>query len=376
MNILDYLDWRGDLPFGVSPPNEVDALIFAWLSYYRFEDLPQDCADGLTLTELSQAHEAVHGPFQKVNFSNAIDTAATAALLLQRASNTQRFASVRISDFSKRDSFDESDETGQKQNMQFASVSFIIDDLGLRVISYRGTDDSIAGWKEDCYLAISETVPVQASALDYLNAAPGGKLLICGHSKGGNLATYAAVFANAEKQGEISAVYNFDGPGFCFDIRSLPGYDAVKDRLVTIVPESSIVGMLLDHVEDYIVVSSKGMGILQHDALFWQVMGAGFVRASGRNSSSLIADKTLKSWIDGMSISERRDFVDSLFSVLESTGAQRTTELPERLVQNWFKNTSHSRLNPEQRKMMTRVLLKLVKAGGTSLYNSVKDQEV
>ncbi len=404
MNILDYLDWRGDLSFAASKPNEVDALIFAWLVYYHFEDLEEGSFEGITLSELASLHEKTRGSFQKIRPETTIDPVMTATWLLYCASRTERFASVKICDFLRKQSGELPADAGWEnqnrgipkdmvqenqlagfdafraeiQDIQFAAVSFILEDGEgeLRVIAYRGTDDSITGWKEDCYLAISDTVPAQKTGLQYLeDTADGRRALICGHSKGGNLAVYAALFASDNRRTEICSVYNFDGPGFCFDMRKLESYNLLKDRIVTIVPESSVVGMLLEHEDDYRIVESRSMGLLQHDALFWQVLGNRFVYADKRNESSLIADQAIKEWIAGMSLEERREFVDALFGILEGTGAVRTTELPEKLVQNGFRNLIHSPEDRGRKKIVLHVLLKLIKAGNSNLYESVRHSE-
>ena len=196
MNILDYLDWRGDLSFAASQPNEVDALIFAWLIYYHFEDFKEENFEGMTLAELASLHERVYGSFEKINPATTIDPSITAAWLLHCASRTERFASVKVCDFLRKQSGELPVDAGWEnqnreipkdmvqenqpavfdafraeiQDIQFAAVSFILEDREgeLRVIAYRGTDDSIAGWKEDCYLAISDTVPAQKTGLQYL----------------------------------------------------------------------------------------------------------------------------------------------------------------------------------------------------------------
>lgn len=170
----------------------------------------------------------------------------------------------------------------------------------------------------------------------------------------------------------LEAVYNFDGPGFCFDIQNLESYQSLRDRITTIVPESSIVGMLLEHEDDYQVVESKGMGLLQHDALFWQVLGNRFVPADKRNGSSLIADRALRGWLDEMSVQERREFVDVIFGILEGTGAVRTTELPEKLTRDGFRNIIHAPVSTQEKKLVFHVLRKLIKAGNSSLYESLR----
>ena len=327
MNILDYLDWRGDLSFEAAEINEVDALIFAWLSYYRFEELASaEELDGLTLRDAAELHAQKFGPFQRINLNTTIQPSLTAAWLLYCTSATERFAPVRIRGFRR--------VADHAESIQFAAISFLPGD-GRRVIAYRGTDASIAGWKEDCRLSFLEAVPAQTLGVQYLeDAADGRRTLLCGHSKGGNLAVYAALHASAPRLESIDMVYNFDGPGFCFDTLDQQRYASIRDRVVTIVPESSIVGMLLEHDEEYRIVESQMAGILQHDAMFWQVRGNHFVYSDKLNASSVIADRALRDWIKGMSPDERREFVDTVFGVIESTGAQRLAELPEKFVQS------------------------------------------
>ncbi len=375
MNIFDYLDWRGDLSFTASGLNDVDALIFAWLVYYRFEDLPAEIPENMTLSELAALHEQLHGEFEEVNLSKTFDSAATATWLLACVSRTERFSGVRVGDFAK----EQSDAGDEGAETQFAAVSFRFEDGGepLQVIAYRGTDDSIAGWKEDCYLAISDTVPAQKAALRYFeDTADASPLVLCGHSKGGNLSVFAALFGSEEKVQRIRKIYSFDGPGFSFDMREMPRCALIQDKIVSIVPESSIIGMLLKHGDDYRVVQSKGFGIFQHDAMFWQVVGRNFLYAPKRTDSSVIADKALTDWIDGLSLEERREFLDALFGTLEDTGAVNVSELPEKIAQNGLRSIIRSSMNPQQKKMVKQVLLKLVKAGNAGLYESmVKDRK-
>lgn len=362
--MLDYLDWRGDLSFEASPLNEVDALIFAWLGYYRFEELGEASFDGLSLRELAGLREQLCGPFPKLNPATSMLPSTSAACLLNCAAQTRRFGETWVSGFRG--------VTDAERGVQFAAVTFQTDD-GLRAISYRGTDDTLAGWKEDCELSFSESVPAQKLAVEYLEAADGRAFVLCGHSKGGNLAMYAALYASEARCAAIRAVYDFDGPGFCFDIRDLDRYACIRERTVKIIPESSIVGMLLDHDDNYQIVKSHMAGILQHDAMYWQVLGAGLVRSEKRSASSIIMDNALREWIDGMSNGERKEFVEALFTVLEGTGAERTNELPERILRGGLKGITGTALRPEQKKMLRRLLLELVRAGNASLYDAVKN---
>jgi len=150
-----------------------------------------------------------------------------------------------------------------------------------------------------------------------------------GHSKGGNLAVWSASFAPASLQRRIESVWSNDGPGFHESILSTPGHQRIADRIICIVPKSSVVGMLLEHEEDYTVVDSNQQGLLQHDGFSWQVMGDHFIHLCCVTRQSQLFDRVLRDWVDQLSIDQREQFVDGLFDVLESSGAVTLTDLQE-----------------------------------------------
>lgn len=207
MNMLDYLEWRGDLPFDRDPFNEVDALIFSLISYYEFEHFYQIVTDvkGYTLAEYVQLHDdnvSIFGEIDRnIDVENEIMPRKTAPFVLSKAVKTERFANIRIVDF--RNVFDE------ERVIQFAAVTFELPD-GKRVVTYRGTDSSIVGWKEDCMLSYLREIPGQTEAVKYLNESEQGKkYYIVGHSKGGNEALYSYLKVKEERLADIVAVYNF-----------------------------------------------------------------------------------------------------------------------------------------------------------------------
>ena len=371
MNILDYLEWRGDLSFARDALNEVDMLIFAWLAYYDFGQYADRGVDldGLTLRELAELHVRENGPFAQINPAKTIYPSVTAAWLLHCASGTERFAPVRLRDFRQ--------VADRAKSVQFAAASFLIGDSH-RIIAYRGTDSTVAGWKEDCQLSFMEAVPAQRLAVQYLEENMDGReTAVCGHSKGGNLAVYAALHVSDSKLDGIRRVYNFDGPGFCFNLQNLARYELLKERIITIVPESSVIGMMLEHEEDYRIVESQMSGILQHDALFWKVMRSGFVYSDKLSRSSVVVDKTLHDWLKQISPDERREFVDVIFSVIEGSGVEKLSELSEKTVQKGIRMlTAATTLSRQQRKMALRLLLNLVKTGNVNLYASVVNSDM
>jgi hypothetical protein len=180
-------------------------------------------------------------------------------------------------------------------------------------------------------MSILPSVPAQEDAVAYLHAVSGSgpEVLrrVGGHSKGGNLAVYAAVYSPPEIQDRIIEVYNNDGPGFGKSILKQENYQRIRSKIRTIIPQSSIVGMLLEHEEEYEVVKSRRIGPLQHDAFNWEVSGSGFVHLASITAGCRYFDRTIKAWTDGLNEIQRRQFIEALFTVLNSTGAKTLTEL-------------------------------------------------
>ena len=174
-------------------------------------------------------------------------------------------------------------------------------------------------------------VPAQKKAVAYLTEVarqyPRQKLRLGGHSKGGNLAVYAGVFCPAAVQRRIAAVWSNDGPGFHEDLLDLPQHRRLEERIYSIVPKSSVVGMLLEHEESYTVVDSDQLGFLQHDGFSWQVMGNHFVTLRQMTRQAHLSDLKLRSWVHGMSVEQRERFVDALFTVLTASGAVTLRDL-------------------------------------------------
>lgn len=351
-NLTDYLDWRGDLTFEHAPLNEVDALVFAWIAYYQYEKLEEPII-GRTIAEIAEMHEAKFGPFQKIRLRDAPGTPIPSAIwMLHCARQTKRFGNLRVLDFC----------AVNTESVQFGALTFELD--GKKVVAYRGTDTSFAGWREDCDLSFSEEVPSQKLALEYLNRTETDKpLILCGHSKGGNIAVYAAVNTSGQIRSRIERLYNFDGPGFCYDITERKGYLELMPRMEKIVPESSVIGMLLEDRSEYRVIDSKMRGIFQHNGMFWQILGTRFVDIDRRSASSQFIDVTLHNWIKEMPLDQRRAFTDVIFTVIDSTGVKDFSELNEGALYTGRRVLSGIKTLPrEQKKMALQLLLGLVKA--------------
>lgn len=304
-NMLDYIRWRGDLSFDAVPLGEVDGLILAQLAMLRWEGGLEDAASLGALSE-RMADRPVSEGFTSDNDKK----------LLALAGKSARFGRVIVSDYTL-----DFDADAEKQ---FAAVTLALSD-DEHYIAFRGTDSSIAGWQEDFNMAFSKPVPAQEDAANYLLRMASkfaGRLWVGGHSKGGNLAMYAATTVDGTVRNRVASVFNFDGPGLsdCMDANTL--YARVAGKLRSFVPQGSIVGMLLAHPEAYVVVKSNSISILQHDPYSWQVEGPGFVRLPKLSDESVKFEAGFHKWLAEQNEGKRAEFVDTLFEVLRATNAQ------------------------------------------------------
>lgn len=323
-NLLDYLEWRGDLTLSQAPFNEVDNLILAELSFVDFGSIVPAPGGGASVP-LQEAAEAFFAGFpngEKIDMGVLIPDAIPH--MLRKMAACRRFQDMKLNCFV--------DWLDTEKAEQFAALTVETGD-GLLYLSFRGTDDTLAGWKEDFHMACLPEVPAQKMAVKYVRDVarqfPRRRLRLGGHSKGGNLAVYAGVFTTAAIQRRIEAIWSNDGPGFHNDLLDLPEHRRVAQRIVSIVPKSSVVGMLLEHEEDYQVVDSTQQGLMQHDGFSWQVLGDHFVRLRSVTRQGHLNDLALKEWVHHMPLSQREKFVDGLFDVLSASGARTLTDLKE-----------------------------------------------
>lgn len=305
-NLFDYLVWRGDLSFGNAPLCPVDALLFSALSYVPLEKAlsPDPKAEPQRLAAVVESLAA-----QGVKSKNDA--------LLQAAAQSARFGVLRL--------FAAQSELCREDGIQFAAYSLLLPGQQM-FVCFRGTDDTLVGWREDLRMSYECPVPAQLRAAAYLRAVaaayPLRRIFVGGHSKGGNLAMYAAVNAGPDVRERIRRVFNHDGPGFCDGTRATLAYREMRERIDTYVPQSSIVGVLLEHDKDYRIVKSDARGLAQHDPLSWQVLGTDFEYATERTAFGVRTEAILDQVINSFSPERKRLFTEALFSVLEATEQQ------------------------------------------------------
>lgn len=321
-NILDYIAWRGDLAFRNAPFCEVDNLILSMLSFIDFSGIVGD--DPIdTPVKLSESFEKYRKKFPDGEEFGIIIPEITDDLF-EKTAVSSRFSDLYVACYREKSS--------ESEMTQFAAVTFILPDNSL-FVSFRGTDDTLYGWREDFNLSFTYPVASQTMAADYLTdiaSVYAGPIRCGGHSKGGHLAVYASCFAPKHVRSRIVTAYSNDGPGFVSEVVQSDGFREMTEagKICSIVPQSSVIGMLLEHSEDYNVIESTlTNGLFQHDPFSWSVMGAGFVHTDGLSKMGKMHDAVLGEWIGGMDAGERREFTETLFGVIEATGAKTLTDL-------------------------------------------------
>ncbi|MCQ2429774.1 MAG: DUF2974 domain-containing protein [Clostridia bacterium] len=348
----EYITWRGDLSFKADPLNEVDSLIFCLMSYVDLDGIvPPDHNAPVTLREAAKEYFFRHDEHEKLPLGLIIPKEIID--LFAQMAHSDRFADVLLSGYVN--------VTDIPMQVQFSAVTARLPG-GDVFVAVRGTDDTIVGWREDFNLSWMDEVPAQRMTADYLDAVPlaeGERLLVGGHSKGGNLAVWGAVHADEKTRGRITAVYSNDGPGFSDELLASEAYRSMRDRIHIFIPQSSLVGLLLPH-DDYMVVRSNSVGIFQHNGLTWEVMGNRFRREPGLSSRGQRNDTVIASRIAGMTREEKQTLTGVFFGILESTGATTLTELNEGSVRNTVAMLKAvNGMDDEAKDMALFILLKL-----------------
>ena len=353
MNISDYIDWRGDLTFDAAPFCEVDNLIFSVLSYNDFSAAVPDYLLGNPV-RLSSAADKM-----KDSVPEVLSLSREKYLeLLLKATGSRRFSGVYATFYVS--------ETSREDTMQFAAVTFVLPDNSI-FVSYRGTDASVVGWKENFELSFSDATMAQKRAAEYLRSAASffkGDIRVGGHSKGGNLAYYAAMNVPDEVSRRIKEAYCNDGPGFIETVSGSERFKAVSDRFRTFMPQSSLVGTLLERHEEYrIVESSEKGGIAQHDPFSWQVRGPSFVYLDDLSREGRKNEQVFESFISSLSKDERKSLTSSIFEIVESTGAERISDLSHDVFAKIASAAkAYGSLSPETRETVISSLKRLVSA--------------
>lgn len=353
-DLFEYIKWRGDLTFEQVPFNKIDALIFSQLIYIDFSGIIDS-----SFSRKKTLADATNDFFNTIDLKNRLDMGffinqKTPDFLLECA-KSKRYENVLLSGF--RQILD------KEENKQFAAITFNIDKLS--IVTYRGTDDTLIGWRENFSLAYSDHLPSQQDALNYLSQASfflNKNIIITGHSKGANLALNTGVKCNPKLTKRIQAVYNFDGPGFSQEFYNTSEYKNLASKIISFYPKYAIVGMLFKHPSTYNIVNSNRNGLMQHDILSWEVSATDFDYADDFAEHSYILKKSVKEWLESFSIEERKRFVNALFEVINASEFSTTAEIDRNKISSTTKMIAkYASLDKDIKKEVSKMLIELGK---------------
>ncbi len=336
-DIFGYLRIYGKAPFCKIQFSRIDALILSQLSYLDLKGIvPQSPDRSITL-------EKAYALYSRTKNSRTVIWKNDPRLFKALASCV-RYKKLKLSSFA--------DETAEDEIKQFCALTVEINEK-LSFISYRGTDHSVTGWKEDFSLYSMSALPSQLSALKYFSCVSREDIqyILGGHSKGGNLALYAAQYCSSDLKKRIKEVYNFDGPSL-----SIPLY---SEKYRVFIPSASVFGMMLREDENYSVIKSRAMGLFQHDITTWEIPDRDFIYLNRRTLSSIYIEKALRRFTGSLSAGEKTEFIRSLFKMFYETGMDNFDDI----LRNPFSVVySFSRLKKPERGIITGTFKKAFKS--------------
>lgn len=369
--ILDYVNWRGDLTFEQSPFNEIDALVLCQMSYINFSGFVNNSFDyKVTYRELYQRYQD-DSNFQKQADLGLIINSKTLDLF-KLVGQSDRFGSIKpcgyVQDYS------------QAKQEQFSAITNVLSD-GTVFVAYRGTDDSIVGLKEDFNLALMDEIPAQRDSLAYLKNAIAAlrssfKFRVGGHSKGGNCAIYACAYLDPEEKTALYKIYNNDGPGFTQERLNSENFKSIRSLIESYYPKFSIVGMLFESDSEYQVIDNDAVLIFQHDLFSWHILGKHFVTVPTFKSGSEFFGETFNDWYSSLDLDKKKKFIDTMFMVLEASGAKTYQEFVEHFAKNSIASlASLKNVDADTAKAVMTCFGALIKSAGKTIIANGREEE-
>ena len=343
MDIFDYVDSIGDYTFEEKKFNEVDNVVLSTLSYVDYSNIVSSSNNyKMTINEVSDL-------FFRNNKSSFFDIMAVKAgiKLLQKISNKIRYKDILMYNY----------EYVGNENCQFSAVTFEINKK-LCYVAFEGTDELISGWKEDCMMSYIFPVAAQKYSIDYLNkhfTFNLKKLIVGGHSKGGNLALVSSMYCNFFVKSRILKIYSNDGPGLRDEELNSSKYNSIKDRYIHIIPHYSVVGLLLGHDSNYKVIKSTKKGLLAHNVPYWVIEGNRFKEENLSKFSNKL-DYTFKTWLNKYDYAKRERFVKGIFLILEENNITSTIQVKKDIKYIFQIIKSSKKLDEESSEMLKELI--------------------
>ena len=351
--IFDYALWRGDITFEEAGFNDVDNLVFSFLAYADFQNVKvskEENENGLTIKEYYDRLMASGGFPKELDLLIHDDEFSIFA-------NSKRFGSVLIKNYIDIIKYGEDDA------IQFSAMDFCFGE-NEHYIGFRGTDDSIAGWKEDLAMTYRK-VPGQDLAVDYLNShvKEGGIYYVGGHSKGGNLAIYGAAKMDKALSSLVKRVYTNDAPGICNEVMDPVFLKKIDHKTVRIIPTYCVIGMTFPFpFSDCRIIHSNEKGLVQHNLKSWQVRGNELYLADQIDPEASALDEALAQYVIDTKLEDRGKILDEVFDAFDDSGKKKTVSSVRngglKELQRFLMKLADK--NPETRKTVTRLPLTMI----------------
>ena len=372
-NVVDYLHWRGDLTFEKDPFNNVDNLILSILSYLGF--------GGVVPSERSekrvQLGDACTKILKKLKDDPSLITGFSRVdgTFLEALVDAPRFANIELGRYV--------DRINVEKSLQFAAFTAYLP-TGQIFVSFRGTDGTLVGWRENLNLSFKVTSADKSAAL-YLekrirehlaegNSSTSANVMVGGHSKGGNLASYAATVCPEELLGTIERVWSNDGPNMCPELLHTTAHQVLGEKYIRILPEFSVVGMIFDDpAVPKLIVKSSETGMMAHDGVSWQVMRNTFEFADDFQPECKKINEAFSTWYKDLPLSQREHFTNELFDALSAGGAVYFSDIISSPANLQPVVTALTKTEKQTKEVFFDLLSSLVNASATSLIENITE---
>ena len=354
-NMLDYIKEFGHVSFEERAFSEIDALVLTELEYLPLEKVVPSDENGENFVTVKEIAEYMQEHKQELFDENPMMITEERHELSQVIADAPRFQSLKF--------FGVVSVWDKDTTKQFAAVTVEVEP-SVRLVVFRGTDETLIGWKEDFLMTYSPLVAAQTDAKEYLAKQAslwGGDLMISGHSKGGNLAIYAAATQEEDVQLRIVDIFCFDSPGLYRSVLETKGYQNIVPLAMRYIPQDSLVGLMLESEVPYVIVKSNATGAMQHSAMTWEIEDGQFIKMEKLTKNSQLNDQTLKKWTESVSDEELELFWNVFFELLFSVGIDTVNDLYGQFmhyVQEFLKAAGD--MDEENRELLTRIALLLV----------------
>jgi len=354
-NMLDYIKEFGHVSFEERAFSEIDALVLTELEYLPLEKVVPSDENGENFVTVKEIAEYMQEHKQELFDENPMMITEERHEVSQVIADAPRFQSLKF--------FGVVSVWDKDTTKQFAAVTVEVEP-SVRLVVFRGTDETLIGWKEDFLMTYSSLVAAQTDAKEYLAKQASlwdGDLMISGHSKGGNLAIYAAATQEEDVQLRIVDIFCFDSPGLYRSVLETKGYQNIVPLAMRYIPQDSLVGLMLESEVPYVIVKSNATGAMQHSAMTWEIEDGQFIKMEKLTKNSQLNDQTFKKWTESVSDEELELFWNVFFELLFSVGIDTVNDLYGQFmhyVQEFLKAAGD--MDEEKRELLTRIALLLV----------------